>query len=59
MIGSIALIPQLVDALDVPVVAAGGIMDGRGVLAALVLGAAGVQLGTAFLATSESGANIA
>lgn len=59
MIGSMALIPQLVDALAVPVVAAGGIMDGRGVLAALVLGAAGVQLGTAFLATSESGANTA
>jgi len=50
-----ALVPQMVDALQVPVIAAGGIMDGRGVLAALALGAEAVQLGTRFLLASESG----
>jgi nitronate monooxygenase len=50
-----ALVPQIVDAVRVPVVAAGGIMDGRGVVAALALGAAGAQLGTCFLTASESG----
>ncbi len=55
MIGTMALVPQMVDALSVPVVAAGGIMDGRGIVAARALGAAGVQLGTAFLACAESG----
>jgi nitronate monooxygenase len=55
MIGTMALIPQLVDNLNIPVVASGGIMDGRGVLAALALGAEGAQLGTAFLTTLESG----
>jgi nitronate monooxygenase len=56
-IGTMALVPRLVDAVDVPVIAAGGIMDGRGVAAAFALGAQGVQLGTAFLACDESGAH--
>ncbi|HET6232673.1 MAG TPA: nitronate monooxygenase, partial [Longimicrobiaceae bacterium] len=51
MIGTLALVPQVVDAVRVPVVASGGIMDGRGIVAARALGAAAVQLGTAFLAT--------
>lgn len=51
------LIPQLVDALKIPVIAAGGIADGRGILAALSLGAEGVQLGTRFAATIESSAH--
>lgn len=54
MIDSLALVPQVVDAVRVPVVAAGGIADGRGVAAALVLGAAGVQIGTAFLNCAEA-----
>lgn len=57
LVGTMALVPQLVDSLKAPVVAAGGIMDGRGVVAALALGAAGVQMGTAFLACPESGAH--
>jgi nitronate monooxygenase len=57
LVGTLALVPQLVDAVTVPVVAAGGIMDGRGVAAALALGAVGVQMGTAFLACPESGAS--
>jgi nitronate monooxygenase len=52
-----ALVPQVVDAVDAPVVAAGGIMDGRGLLAALALGASGAQLGTRFLLADESGAH--
>ncbi|HXN41925.1 MAG TPA: nitronate monooxygenase, partial [Myxococcaceae bacterium] len=56
LIGTMALVPQLVDSVRVPIVAAGGIMDGRGVVAAIALGAAAVQLGTAFLASPESGA---
>jgi nitronate monooxygenase len=56
MVATTALVPQVTDAVSVPVVAAGGIMDGRGIAAALALGAEGVQLGTAFLATPESGA---
>lgn len=59
MIGSISLIPQSADAVTIPVIAAGGIMDGRGVLASLILGASGVQMGTAFLTSQESGADIA
>jgi nitronate monooxygenase len=57
LIGTIALIPQIVDAVKIPVIAAGGIMDGRGIAAALVLGAEGVQMGTAFLTCLESGAH--
>ena len=53
-ITTIALIPQLVDALQVPVCAAGGIADGRGFLAAMALGAEGVSIGTRFAATPES-----
>ena len=55
--GTLALVPQVVDAVALPVVAAGGIMDGRGVAAALALGAQAVSLGTAFLACPESGAS--
>jgi nitronate monooxygenase len=54
LIGSLALVPAVVDAVGVPVLAAGGIMDGRGIAAALALGADGVQIGTAFLACPES-----
>jgi NAD(P)H-dependent flavin oxidoreductase YrpB (nitropropane dioxygenase family) len=54
-IGAMALIPQVVDAVgDIPVLGAGGITDGRGVAAALMLGAEGVWMGTAFLATDEA-----
>jgi nitronate monooxygenase len=56
LIGTLALVPQVVDAVEVPVIAAGGIMDGRGIAAALALGAAGAQLGTAFIACPESAA---
>ena len=51
------MIPQLVDKLNIPVIAAGGISDGRGILAALSLGAEGVQIGTRFAATVESSAH--
>ena len=57
LVGTLALVPQVVDAVGVPVVAAGGIMDGRGLVAALALGAAGVQVGTRFLLARESGAH--
>ena len=56
-ITTFCLIPQLVDALKIPVIAAGGIADGRGILAALSLGAEGVQIGTRFAATEESTAH--
>ena len=52
--GTIALVPQIVDTIDLPVIAAGGIADGRGVAAAMMLGASAVQIGTAYLACPES-----
>lgn len=55
MVGTMALVPQVVDAVRVPVVASGGIMDGRGIAASLALGASAVQMGTAFLTCTESG----
>src|ERR1700744_2765088 len=55
--GTMALVPQVVDAVRLPVVAAGGIGDARGIVAAFALGAEGVQMGTVFLACEESGAN--
>jgi len=56
-VGTMALVPQVIAAVgpDVPVIASGGIMDGHGIAAALALGAAGVSLGTRFMAASESG----
>jgi nitronate monooxygenase len=56
--GTFALVPQIVDRVDVPVIAAGGIGDARGVVAALALGAEAVQMGTVFLACEESGASL-
>jgi nitronate monooxygenase len=53
-LGTLALVPQVVDAVKVPVIAAGGIADGRGIAAALALGASGVQMGTAFLLAPEA-----
>ncbi|MDH3712788.1 MAG: nitronate monooxygenase [Gammaproteobacteria bacterium] len=52
--GTFALVPQVVDAVKIPVIAAGGITDGRGIAAAFALGAAGAQIGTAYLFTPES-----
>lgn len=52
--GTMALVPAIVDRVSVPVIAAGGIGDGRGVAAAMMLGAAGAQLGTVFLTSPES-----
>jgi len=54
---TMALVPQVVDAVKIPVIAAGGIADGRGIAAALSLGAQGVQMGTRFVATKESSAH--
>ena len=54
MLTTMTLVPQVVDALKIPVIAAGGIADGRGVAAAFMLGASGVQMGTRFLASEES-----
>jgi nitronate monooxygenase len=52
--GTMALVPQVVDAVDIPVIAAGGITDGRGLAAALALGAVAAQCGTAFLRADEA-----
>jgi nitronate monooxygenase len=52
--GTFALVPQVVDAVNVPVIAAGGVSDARGITAAFMLGAAGVQIGTAYLHSPES-----
>jgi nitronate monooxygenase len=56
--GTFSLTPQVVDAVSAPVVAAGGIGDARGIVAAFALGAEGVQMGTAFLASEDSGASV-
>ena len=56
-ITTLALVPQIADAVSVPVIAAGGIADGRQMLAAMALGAEGVQMGTRFAATAESSAH--
>ncbi|MCD6072401.1 MAG: 2-nitropropane dioxygenase [Microvirga sp.] len=53
-VGTMALVPQVVDAVKVPVIAAGGIADARGIVAALALGASAVQIGTAYLFTPEA-----
>ena len=55
--GTLSLVPQVVDRVGVPVIAAGGIGDARGVIAGFALGAEGVQMGTAFLASEESGSH--
>ncbi|MGB6407173.1 MAG: nitronate monooxygenase family protein [Planococcus donghaensis] len=56
-IGTMSLVPQVVDAIKIPVIAAGGIVDGRGLIASLALGAQGVQIGTRFVTAKESGAH--
>jgi nitronate monooxygenase len=56
--GTLSLVPQVTDRVKVPVIAAGGLADARGVIAALALGAEGVQMGTVFLACEESGASL-
>lgn len=55
LIGTLALVPQIVDAVRIPVIAAGGVMDARGIIACHALGAQAVQLGTAFLGCPEAG----
>jgi nitronate monooxygenase len=55
--GTISLVPRTVDQVELPVIAAGGIADARGIVAALALGASGVQMGTVFLTCEESGAS--
>lgn len=55
VVGTMALVPQVLDAVSIPVIASGGIMDGRGIAASLVLGAEAVQMGTAFLTCGEAG----
>ncbi|WP_423407813.1 NAD(P)H-dependent flavin oxidoreductase [Heyndrickxia sp. MSNUG] len=57
LVGLMSLIPQVVDHVSIPVISAGGIMDGRGFMASACLGAKGVQMGTAFLTCIESGAH--
>jgi nitronate monooxygenase len=59
MIGSMVLVPLVADAVSVPVIASGGIMDGRGLAAVLLLGAQAVQMGTAFLTSREAGTSAA
>ena len=56
-IGTMALVPQIADAIQIPVIAAGGITDGRGLAASLALGAQAVQIGTRFVGSKESGAH--
>jgi enoyl-[acyl-carrier protein] reductase II len=56
-VGTLTLVPAVVDAVQVPVVAAGGLVDGRGLVAALALGACGVWMGTRFIATREARAH--
>ncbi len=56
-VSTLPLVPQVVDAVKIPVLAAGGIGDGRGLLAAFALGAVGIQMGTRFMATTESDLN--
>src|SRR4029077_4266766 len=58
LMGTLSLVPQVADVVNVPVIAAGGIADVRGVVAALALGAEAVQMGTVFLACEESGASV-
>jgi enoyl-[acyl-carrier protein] reductase II len=57
-VATVALVPRVVDCVDVPVVAAGGLVDGRGLVAALAFGAAGVWLGTRFIASEEARGHI-
>jgi nitronate monooxygenase len=59
LVGTFSLVPQIADVVAAPVIAAGGIADGRGIRAAFALGADAVQIGTAFLATREAGASAA
>ena len=57
-VATLPLVPQVVDTVDLPVIAAGGIADGRGLAAALALGAAGIQMGTRFICTTECQAHL-
>src|SRR3546814_8762241 len=56
-VGTMALVPQIADAVPVPVIAAGGIADGRGLVAALALGASAAQIGTGYLRNPEAATN--